>query len=135
MFNERLIDHPSFRLSRPHILTDQNANEPDVCVDAAGDLWVAFTERHLDGDLIRDPHRADYIRRHVEATLRARAEGADIRGYMVWSLFDNFEWIQGYTRRFGMVHVDFETQVRTPKESYFVYRDLIARHRSGGLAG
>lgn len=88
-----------------------------------------------DGDLIRDPHRADYIRRHAEATLRARQEGCDIRGYMVWSLFDNFEWIQGYTRRFGMVHVDFETQERTPKQSFFLYRDLIARHRRDAAPG
>ncbi len=88
-----------------------------------------------DGDIIRDPHRADYIRRHAEATLRARDDGADIRGYMVWSLFDNFEWIQGYTRRFGMVHVDFETQERTPKESFCAYRDLIARRRTSGQTG
>ncbi|WP_291748669.1 family 1 glycosylhydrolase [Bauldia sp.] len=70
--------------------------------------------------MIRDPHRADYIRRRIEATLRARSEGADILGDMVWSLFDNFEWIQGYTRRFRMVHV---------------YRDLIARHPQGGRGG
>ena len=61
--------------------------------------------------------------------LQARQDGADIRGYLEWSLFDNFEWLQGYTRRFGMVHVDFGTQKRTPKESFFAYKGIIAASR------
>jgi beta-glucosidase len=53
-------------------------------------------------------------------------EGIDIRGYYTWSLLDNFEWAEGYHPRFGLVHVDYETQKRTPKKSYAWYRDLIA---------
>jgi beta-glucosidase len=54
-----------------------------------------------------------------------------VRGYFVWSLMDNFEWSEGYHPRFGLVHIDYETQRRTPKTSYTWYRDLIARLRSG----
>lgn len=81
----------------------------------------------VDGDTVNDPRRANYIRRHVEAALKARESGVDLRGYMVWSLFDNFEWLQGYGRRFGLVHVDFDSQKRTPKRSFEAYRELIAR--------
>ena len=56
----------------------------------------------------------------------AIAEGVDLRGYFVWSLLDNFEWAWGYTRRFGLVHVDYETQARTPKASARWYRELMA---------
>jgi len=54
--------------------------------------------------------------------------GVDVRGYFVWSLLDNFEWAQGYAKRFGLVHVDFDTQVRTPKTSFHWYRDVITRN-------
>ncbi len=88
----------------------------------------------MEDGVVEDPLRADYVVRHIEATLRARADGADVRGYMEWCLFDNFEWFRGYDTRFGMVHVDFATQKRTPKRSYFAYRDLIARHKAGAPA-
>ena len=63
----------------------------------------------------------------------AAADGVDVRGYFVWSLLDNFEWAEGYRPRFGVVHVDYETQVRTPKRSALAYRDLIAS--GGDLSG
>lgn len=85
------------------------------------------TDEVMDGNAVNDPRRANYIRRHVEAALKARENGVDLRGYMVWSLFDNFEWLQGYGRRFGIVHVDFDTQKRTPKRSFEVYREIIAK--------
>jgi beta-glucosidase len=78
-----------------------------------------------------DPDRVAYLSAHVDAVATALAKGADVRGYFVWSILDNFEWAEGYTKRFGLVHVDFTTQVRTPKSSYHWYRDLIAAERSG----
>lgn len=66
---------------------------------------------------VHDPERIDYLRAHVLAAAEAVEQGADLRGYLVWSLLDNFEWAFGYDKRFGIVHVDYETQVRTPKDS------------------
>ena len=82
----------------------------------------------LDGGTVKDPLRTDYIRRHIAAALKARADGADLRGYFCWSLLDNFEWLQGYERRFGIVHVDFATQKRTPKQSFHAYGEIIAEN-------
>jgi beta-glucosidase len=84
----------------------------------------------MEGNIVRDPLRADYLRRHTDAVLRARKDGARVLGYMEWCPFDNFEWFRGYDTRFGMVHVDFATQKRTPKESIHAYRDIIARQRA-----
>ena len=64
-----------------------------------------------------DPERVGYLQRHLQACLDARAKGVDLRGYFAWSLMDNFEWACGYEKRFGLVHVDYETQARTPKTS------------------
>jgi beta-glucosidase len=77
---------------------------------------------------VHDALRADYLRRHIAAVGDAIAADVDVRGYFVWSLFDNFEWAFGYTKRFGIVHVDYATQQRTPKDSALWYRDFIAQH-------
>jgi beta-glucosidase len=79
---------------------------------------------------VHDQPRIDYLAGHLDALAAACAEGVDVRGYFTWSLIDNFEWAEGYQQRFGLVHVDFETQVRTPKASYAWYRDLIASHQN-----
>ncbi|GAA2273986.1 MULTISPECIES: GH1 family beta-glucosidase [Kitasatospora] len=80
---------------------------------------------------IDDRFRIDYMASHLDALAEAIAQGVDVRGYYTWSLIDNFEWAEGLGRqRFGLVHVDFETQRRTPKASYAWYRDLIAAHRA-----
>jgi beta-glucosidase len=76
-----------------------------------------------------DPARIAYLAAHIDAVDAALAQGADVRGYFVWSLTDNFEWAEGFTKRFGLVHVDFDTQARTPKSSYHWYRDRIAGTR------
>ncbi|MCX8113796.1 MAG: GH1 family beta-glucosidase [Burkholderiaceae bacterium] len=78
-----------------------------------------------DGDRVRDPLRVEYLRAHLQAVRRAIAAGCDVRGYFVWSLLDNLEWSQGFSKRFGIVHVDFETQKRTPKDSARFYADVI----------
>ncbi len=78
---------------------------------------------------IDDQPRISYLDAHVRATHAAMTSGVDVRGYFAWSLMDNFEWSEGYTQRFGLVHTDFETQRRTPKASFGWYRDLIAAQR------
>jgi beta-glucosidase len=75
---------------------------------------------------VADPSRIAYLRAYIGAMQQAIAAGADVCGYFVWSLLDNFEWGSGYANRFGLVHVDFATQKRTPKSSFAWYRDLIA---------
>ncbi|MFI1712320.1 GH1 family beta-glucosidase [Streptomyces sp. NPDC053513] len=79
---------------------------------------------------VKDPERVAYLHAHLAAVHRALADGADVRGYFLWSLLDNFEWAYGYSKRFGIVHVDFATQRRTPKDSARWYAEVIAR---GGL--
>ncbi|WP_405141064.1 GH1 family beta-glucosidase [Sphaerisporangium sp. NBC_01403] len=73
-----------------------------------------------------DQARIAFLDGHIEAVRAAIAEGVDVRGYYVWSLLDNFEWAEGFNQRFGLVHVDFATQKRTPKASYHWLRDRIA---------
>jgi beta-glucosidase len=75
---------------------------------------------------VQDPLRVAYLKSHIAAVGEAIAAGVDVRGYMLWSLFDNLEWSLGYTKRFGMVHVDFESQKRTPKDSAKLYSKVIA---------
>jgi len=82
-----------------------------------------------DGSIIDDSARTDYLASHVDAARRTRESGVNLRGYYVWSLMDNFEWAQGYSKRFGLVHVDFRTQRRTLKRSALWYRDFIRSHQ------
>jgi beta-glucosidase len=74
---------------------------------------------------VHDNRRIAYTEAHLGAIADAVAAGVDVRGYFHWSLLDNFEWAVGYSQRFGLVHVDFETQKRTPKDSYHWYQDVI----------
>jgi beta-glucosidase len=82
---------------------------------------------------VRDPLRVSYLRSHLRAVHAAIARGVDVRGYMVWSLLDNLEWSLGFSKRFGIVHVNFATQQRTPKDSARYYARVIASH-GGSLA-
>ncbi|RFU42721.1 beta-glucosidase [Actinomadura logoneensis] len=79
---------------------------------------------------VPDTDRIDYLDGHLRAVDAAVAQGVDVRGYFTWTLMDNFEWAEGFHQRFGLVHVDHETQVRTPKASFAWYRDLIREHRA-----
>ena len=99
----------------PSILITENGAAFADAVDAQGG--------------IDDPRRIDYLRRHLAELRQAIDDGIDVRGYCVWSLLDNFEWAEGYRPRFGLVHVDYATQRRTPKASYHWYRELIAAQR------
>jgi beta-glucosidase len=80
----------------------------------------------LQGGRVHDGARVDYLREHLQALARAIELGADVRGYFYWSLLDNFEWDSGYTKRFGLFHVDYATQLRTAKDSAHWYREFIA---------
>ncbi|MEU4746947.1 family 1 glycosylhydrolase, partial [Actinosynnema sp. NPDC023658] len=77
-----------------------------------------------------DQERIEYLRTHLAAARDAIDGGVDLRGYFVWSFLDNFEWAHGYKHRFGLVHVDYETLIRTPRSSYYWYRDLVAGQRA-----
>jgi beta-glucosidase len=80
---------------------------------------------HAASDLLEDPLRVRYYREHLRAAHEALCQGVDLRGYFAWSLLDNFEWSMGYSKRFGLYHVDFATQQRTPKASARYYREVI----------
>ena len=83
-----------------------------------------------DGE-VNDPERQAYIEAHLDAIGRAIEAGVPMAGYFVWSLLDNFEWAHGYSKRFGIVYVDYPTLERVPKASYHWYRDFIAASRNG----
>ena len=77
------------------------------------------------GDVVEDPLRVHYLRQHIGAVGEAIRRGVDLRGYFVWSLLDNYEWSQGYSKRFGIVHVNYATQQRTVKRSGRYYSGVI----------
>ena len=91
---------------------------------------LAITENGCAYEGIDDQERIAYLDGHLRAMHAALEAGVDLRGYFVWSLMDNFEWAEGYTKRFGLVHVDYETQTRTPKASYRWLRDALRTHRA-----
>ncbi|MDC8770024.1 GH1 family beta-glucosidase [Roseateles albus] len=84
----------------------------------------AFKDKMVAGQ-VHDQDRLDYLARHIDAVAEAMRQGVDMGGYMVWSLMDNFEWASGYEKRFGIVHVDYQTQQRTLKDSALWYRDFL----------
>jgi beta-glucosidase len=91
---------------------------------------AAFEDVRGHDGAVRDPERQRYLETHLVAVARAAGAGVPVRGYFVWSLLDNFEWAEGYARRFGIVFVDYPTLERVPKSSFGWYRDPIARHRA-----
>lgn len=99
------------RYKLPIVITENGLSNPD---------WVA-----LDGK-VHDAQRIDFLNRYLLALERAVKDGVDVQAYFQWSIMDNFEWAEGYKHRFGLVHVDYETQKRTPKDSAYWYRDVIA---------
>jgi beta-glucosidase len=94
---------------------------------------AAFDDEPDAGGFVHDPQRAEYLSRHIEATIEAVESGAPVRGYYCWSLLDNFEWAYGYGPRFGLSYVDYATQRRAVKHSGMRFREIIRRHQ--GLDG
>jgi len=90
---------------------------------------AAYPDEPGDSVVFADKSRVDYLRSHLGAAQQAIAEGVPLRGYFAWSLMDNFEWAEGLSKRFGLIHVDFNTLRRTPRESAHFYRDVIENRR------
>jgi len=90
---------------------------------------MANPDHALVDGRIADAKRIDYVERHLAALKEAMDAGVDVRGYFLWSLLDNFEWNSGYAKRFGIIHVDYATQKRTPKDSAHWYREFIDTQR------
>ena len=109
------------------LLLDLSARFPELPL-VITENGAAFADEVIDGR-VHDEKRVDYLRRHFVAAHRAIAQGVDLRGYLVWSLLDNFEWGYGYSKRFGIVHVDYDTLVRTPKDSALWLADLVREKR------
>jgi beta-glucosidase len=112
---EELLVDTHKRTGLPLMVTENGAAFPD--------------EARTDDGAVDDQDRIDYLRDHIGAARRARERGADVRGYVLWTLLDNFEWAEGYTKHFGVVHVDRDTLERTPKASYHWYADLVRSSR------
>lgn len=102
--------------------TKRYANLPPIYITENG---AAYDDDIQPDGRIHDQRRIDYLNDHLLAVLSAIDRGADVRGYMQWSMMDNFEWAVGYEKRFGIVHVDYETQKRTIKDSGYWYKETI----------
>lgn len=99
-----------------------------------GPLYITENGCAMDDEMTPDGHvhdfwRKEYYRTHIDQLLSLRQNGVPVHGYFAWSLLDNFEWQHGYSKRFGLVYVDYETQVRTPKSSAHWYSNCIAKKK------
>jgi len=107
--------------------------------DYCPDLPIYITENgmanrdRLQGDSVPDKQRIAYFDSHLEQLAQLIEEGIKVKGYFAWSLLDNYEWAFGYDKRFGLVHVDFDSQVRTPKDSYFDWQSGLMSRSSGAI--
>jgi len=107
------------------------ANIPDLIITENG---AAYADPVTEGK-VHDPERIAYFESYIGQVARARREGLPVKGYFAWSLTDNFEWAEGYDRRFGLIHVDFRTQQRTIKSSGYWYRSLLQQLQAGNADG
>jgi beta-glucosidase len=112
---EELLVETHRRTGLPLVVTENGAAFPD-------------TDRNADGE-VDDQDRISYLSDHIAAVERAREQGADVRGYVLWTLLDNFEWAEGYTKTFGIVEVDRDSMARTPKASYRWFAERVRGSR------
>jgi beta-glucosidase len=103
----------------------EDYEQPPIYITENG---CAFKDEVDPDGKIRDPLRIDYLCSHFQQAYQAIQDGVDLEGYFVWSLLDNFEWAFGYSKRFGIIYVDYETLERTPKESARWYHGVIDEH-------
>ena len=99
----------------------EKCNGCGACADACHEGAIEM----LDGK-VHDPQRIDFMIRHLRGLRRAADEGVEILGYQYWSIMDNFEWSFGYSRRFGLLYVDYPTGKRILKDSAYFYKEVIA---------
>jgi beta-glucosidase len=145
-----LVDAPGATIAHTPGLVDVAVRDPGpeatdmhwpVTPDGLRDLLVTLKATYPDlppvhitengvaySDGVHDPRRIAYLDAHLRALAAAIEAGVDVRGYFCWSLMDNFEWSHGYHMRFGLVHVDYDTLTRSPRDSALWYRDVIARN-------
>jgi beta-glucosidase len=97
-------------------------NFPELIVTENG---AAFNDILEDGH-VNDLHRKQFLQQHIAQILKSRYEGVNVNGYFVWTFTDNFEWAEGYHPRFGLVHVDFNTQKRVIKASGYWYKSFLS---------
>jgi beta-glucosidase len=102
------------RYQKPIIISENGISVIDV-----------LTQDHK----IHDYARIEYYRRYLEQMEKAQKDGIPIKGYFAWSLFDNFEWAFGYSARFGLIYVDYQSMKRYPKDSFYFYQKYIADHQ------
>jgi beta-glucosidase len=99
---------------------------PEITDIAITENGVAYDDEPDENGVVNDQRRVDYLLSHLHSVSRAIDAGAPVKSYYYWSLMDNFEWAEGYAKRFGIVHINFETLQRTPKLSAKVYSSVIA---------
>ena len=117
----RLVEHPG---ALPDVLARVNRSSPR-CRSTSPRTARSYHDYVDPNGEVRDPERIDYLRGYIDAVDQRSTEGVDVRGYFAWSFLDNFEWAEGYGKRFGLVFVDYGTQQRIPKASAYWYRDMI----------
>jgi beta-glucosidase len=103
-------------------------NNPTIIITENGAGFGDSDEQLLKGK-VNDNLRCGYIKSHIAAALQAKKDGAKLEGYFLWSILDNFEWVSGYKSRFGITYVNFETQERIPKNSYYLYQQIITKYK------
>ena len=107
------------------IRIDKDYNHPVIYITENG---MACKDDIIVDGIVQDDDRLNYLKQYFEAAHRAIKEGVDLRGYFVWSLMDNFEWLEGFSKRFGLLRVDFKTQERSWKKSAYWYQDVIKQN-------
>ncbi len=133
-FNEKMADYEGVELTAMdwevypdglHDILVNTARDYDVKALYVTENGAAYDEPEPINGVVEDAKRVSYLQRHFAAAEAAIAQGAPLKGYFVWSFLDNFEWAEGYTKRFGITYVDYATQKRIPKRSSLFYKDVI----------
>ena len=105
------------------VRVDKDYNHPIIYITENG---MASKDEKIIDNVVQDDDRINYLKRYLQASHRAIEKGVKLKGYFVWTLLDNFEWVEGYSKRFGIIRVNHETQERTWKKSAHWYQEVLA---------